>query len=80
LYVLPNYQGKGIGAMLLQKIEDYIQVGTDVYLELNVNRFNSAIAFYQKQGFEIIRTEDIDIGNGFFMNDYVMEKQISTIG
>lgn len=80
LYVLPSYQGKGTGAKLLQKIEDYIQESTNVYLELNVNRFNPAIAFYQKQGFEIIRTEDIDIGNDFFMNDYVMEKQIAPIG
>jgi ribosomal protein S18 acetylase RimI-like enzyme len=79
LYVLPSYQGKGIGAMLLQKIETYIQGNTHVYLELNVNRFNPAIAFYQKLGFEIISTEDIDIGNGFFMNDYVMERQIVPI-
>jgi ribosomal protein S18 acetylase RimI-like enzyme len=43
------------------------------YLELNVNRQNTAIGFYKKLGFKIIAEEDIPIGNGFFMNDYVMQ-------
>jgi ribosomal protein S18 acetylase RimI-like enzyme len=38
-----------------------------------VNRDNPAIQFYQKFGFEIIDKEDIDIGNGFLMEDYVMK-------
>ena len=42
-------------------------------LQLNVNRHNKALHFYEKQGFKIIREEDIDIGEGYFMNDYVME-------
>ena len=43
-------------------------------LQLNVNRKNKALHFYEKQGFKIIREEDIDIGSGYFMNDYVLEK------
>jgi ribosomal protein S18 acetylase RimI-like enzyme len=39
---------------------------------LNVNRNNKALGFYQKFGFVILREEDIDIGNGYFMNDYIM--------
>jgi ribosomal protein S18 acetylase RimI-like enzyme len=42
-------------------------------LQLNVNRHNKALHFYEKQGFKIIRKEDINIGSGYFMNDYVME-------
>jgi ribosomal protein S18 acetylase RimI-like enzyme len=76
LYVLPDLQGKGLGRMLIQEIEDEIKSEIQVSLELNVNRFNSAIAFYQKNGFEILREEDIDIGNGYYMIDYVMEKKI----
>jgi ribosomal protein S18 acetylase RimI-like enzyme len=41
-----------------------------------VNRHNRALHFYEKQGFKIIREEDIDIGSGYFMNDYVMELTI----
>jgi ribosomal protein S18 acetylase RimI-like enzyme len=48
-------------------------------LRLNVNRHNTAKSFYEKLGFIITGTEDADIGNGFFMNDYVMEKQLNAI-
>ena len=40
---------------------------------LNVNRFNTAVKFYKKQNFTISDTVDIEIGNGFLMEDYVME-------
>jgi len=42
-------------------------------LTLNVNRHNKARFFYEKYGFVIIGEEDIDIGEGYFMNDYIME-------
>lgn len=76
LYVLPNQQGKGTGKFLLNHIIDEIKpIGAKV-LELNVNRHNKALHFYNKIGFTISREEDIDIGNGYYMNDYVMEKQL----
>jgi hypothetical protein len=42
-----------------------------------VNRYNKAKDFYEKAGFKIIETVDIEIGNGFYMNDYVMELPLS---
>ena len=45
-------------------------------LSLNVNRFNSALTFYEKIGFKIIDEVNVDIGNGYFMEDYIMEKQL----
>lgn len=72
LYVLETYQGKGIGKSLLKYIIDEIKTHASS-LELNVNRHNPAIQFYKKNGFTISREEDIDIGSGYFMNDYVME-------
>jgi len=41
-----------------------------------VNRQNNAKNFYEKLGFVVIKEEDIDIGNGYFMNDYVMEMML----
>ncbi len=73
LYVLPNQQGKGTGKYLLNYIIDTIKANGASILELNVNRHNAALHFYNKLGFTITREEDIDIGNGYFMNDYVME-------
>lgn len=72
LYVLPDTQGRGIGRLLLDAVCPIAQAHADHQLELNVNRNNRAIGFYEKYGFRISRTEDIDIGQGFWMEDYVM--------
>ena len=76
IYVLPNQQGKNIGKQLLNYVINKIKEFGAKSLRLNVNRNNIALHFYKKQGFEIIGEEDIDIGNGFFMNDYVMSKDL----
>lgn len=76
LYVLPRFQGKGAGKFLLDHIIAAVKNEGGSSLELNVNRNNEAQYFYHKMGFTIIREEDNDIGNGYFMNDYVMEKVI----
>ena len=76
IYVLPSLQGKHLGQQLLNYIIIQIKKTGATTLQLNVNRFNKAIHFYEKQGFTIIREEDIDIGSGYFMNDYVMELKL----
>jgi len=76
LYVLPKYQGKAIGKALLDVVLEEIKKEGAQQLFLNVNRHNKAIQFYERLGFVIKNEEDIDIGNGYFMNDYVMEKII----
>lgn len=73
LYVLPEYQGNGLGSEMLRHISDSIKAKLGNTLTLNVNRYNEkAIRFYKKMGFTSICKEDVDIGNGFFMNDHVM--------
>ena len=73
IYVLPDQQGKNIGKKILSYISEEVKKFGAKFLQLNVNRYNKALHFYEKLGFKIIRNEDIDIGNGYFMNDYVME-------
>ena len=74
LYVLPNHQGKGIGEKLFQNaISTMLESGCK-RLFLNVNRFNIALKFYLRQGMKIQKEENIDIGQGYWMEDYVMEK------
>jgi ribosomal protein S18 acetylase RimI-like enzyme len=75
IYVHPDQQGKNIGKLLLNYVINDVQNKNATALELNVNRHNKAFYFYQKNGFEIIKEEDIDIGNNYFMNDYVMLKR-----
>ena len=76
LYVLPEAHGKGIGKLLINEVVNVVRNLGGKSLQLNVNRNNKAAEFYKKAGFEIKETVDLDIGNGFYMNDYVMEKSI----
>jgi GNAT superfamily N-acetyltransferase len=73
IYILPSQQGKGTGKFIINHITDEIKTLHAKALQLQVNRHNKAKDFYEKLGFTIIETADFDIGNGFFMNDYVME-------
>ncbi|MDP4151289.1 MAG: GNAT family N-acetyltransferase [Bacteroidota bacterium] len=76
LYVLPGRQGKGLGKAILGFIvEDIVPQGARA-LQLNVNRHNKAKQFYEKMGFAVIREEDVDIGQNYWMNDYVMEMKL----
>jgi len=76
LYVHQRTQGKGIGKLLIDFIAGELRAQNIKALRLNVNRNNKARFFYEKQGFTVIAEENIDIGNGFFMTDYVMEMPI----
>lgn len=73
LYVLPNQQGKGVGYKLIQKAIEIANNLEQKNVFLNVNRFNKAVDFYKRVGFSILKEENIEIGNGFLMEDYVME-------
>lgn len=74
IYVLPENQGLGLGRLLFRTAIDHIREnhGGRFRLELNVNRNNKALGFYRSMGMEIAREGDFDIGNGYFMNDYIM--------
>jgi GNAT superfamily N-acetyltransferase len=76
IYILPTAQGKGIGKRLLDYIASEAQKHQDKAVFLNVNRFNPAQDFYKRIGFSVSFEEVIDIGNGYVMDDYVMEKTI----
>jgi ribosomal protein S18 acetylase RimI-like enzyme len=80
IYVRADQQGKGIGKSIINFVCEDITKNEASALELNVNRNNKAVSFYEKLGFEIIKEEDIDIGNGYFMDDYVMRKTFAQIG
>lgn len=76
LYVLPGRQGKGLGRGMLQYIYQVIRPQGARTLLLNVNRWNKARQFYERMGFAVIKEEDVPIGRGYFMNDYVMEVSV----
>lgn len=76
IYVLPQTQGKGAGRALIDKISQIATDNNNTVVSLNVNRYNTAIGFYEKIGFVKAGQEDIDIGNGYLMEDYIMQKAV----
>ncbi|WP_439559516.1 GNAT family N-acetyltransferase [Dyadobacter sp.] len=75
LYVLPSTQGTGAGKFLLGEAEQYVKEAGGHVMLLNVNRYNKAKAFYEKQGYQVIEEQDIAIGP-YWMNDYILEKRL----
>ncbi|MGB5942195.1 MAG: GNAT family N-acetyltransferase [Leeuwenhoekiella sp.] len=73
IYLLPQEQGKGAGKTLMDHAFAEAKQKGDHAVMLNVNRFNKSVGFYERYGFETVATEDIDIGNGFLMEDFVMQ-------
>lgn len=76
IYVLLSQQGKGTGKFVIGYIINEIKQRGATSLQLQVNRHNKAKDFYEKMGFVVIDEKDFDIGQGFFMNDFVMEKKL----
>lgn len=74
IYLLPEAQGKGAGKALTLELADRARKSNQKSLLLNVNKYNQkAINFYHRIGFQEIYKEVIDIGNGYIMDDVVME-------
>ena len=76
IYLLPSEQGHGYGRQLLRFVIHEITEPEGKSLILNVNRQNPAKHFYEKEGFTVIDEQDIDIGGGYFMNDYIMARAL----
>lgn len=79
LYVLPDCQGIGLGKALIEKAFEVAAQSAQTspcFVELNVNRNNKALAFYERMGMKKVKEGDFPIGNGYFMNDYIMSKQV----
>ena len=76
LYILLQYQRLNIGKQLLDFVSQRSKEAGGNSLTLNVNRFNSAKLFYEKQGFTVLRSEDILLDFGYVMEDYVLIKTL----
>lgn len=77
LYVLVDKHRNGIGSQLFHYVLK--QLPDAETIELAVNRENYiAINFYFKHGFTIKHTFDLEIGGGYFMNDFMMTKTLNS--
>jgi diamine N-acetyltransferase len=77
LYLLADYKGQGLGGRMLRHVEAKSVAVERTRLYLTVNKGNTdSIAIYRKSGFVVREEAVFDIGNGYVMDDYVMEKQL----
>lgn len=76
LYLQRGERGAGSGRRALQFIEQLARQRNLELLWLTVNKRNPAVQAYQKWGFAIAESLCIDIGAGFVMDDYRMEKRL----
>jgi ribosomal protein S18 acetylase RimI-like enzyme len=81
IYVHSRYRGKGYGSALLAHVEAASRRRGMRTLYLQVNKGNAmSIAVYRRNGFEVAGEIKVDIGGGFCMDDYVMEKAVMSDG
>ncbi|MFA6679559.1 MAG: GNAT family N-acetyltransferase [Candidatus Methanomethylophilaceae archaeon] len=77
IYVLKEARGRGFGTMALNDVYLYAEKHRLKMIRLRVNRNNvNAIRAYEANGYSIYDEDKSDIGNGFFMDDYLMKKDI----
>ena len=77
IYVLSDYRGKKIGKTAMLFVENSTKkLGlSKIYLTVNKDNLNS-IKAYEKLGYRNTGAAIKDIGEGFIMDDYKMEKII----
>ena len=78
VYLLSRFHGQGYGTLMLKHAEARCRALGFQRLRLNVNKHNArAIRAYERNGFCTVEAVKNDIGHGFFMDDFVMEKPIA---
>ena len=78
LYVLREYRRKGIGRLFFDTLLALCRSSRRSKITLNVNKDNrQSIAAYRNMGFTTVDDVKVDIGGGFFMDDYVMEYHVA---
>ena len=73
IYMVPEAKGKGAGKFALNFLKREVANHDNDRIILNVNKHNEARGFYESQGFTVYEEGVFDIGNGYVMDDYLME-------
>ena len=77
IYIKRNFRNRGKGREMFAFILDQAQKQKLITVRLTVNKNNTAsVEKYLKMGFTITDSVVKDIGNGFYMDDYVMAYEV----
>jgi GNAT superfamily N-acetyltransferase len=75
-YIRKELRGRRLAVTALLYIESLCRARGLVRLWLTVNKFNPALEVYKRLGFVITQDVVTDIGGGFVMDDFRMEKPV----
>ena len=73
IYLLEEAKGKGVGKFAINFLKNQAKESGDQRIILNVNKQNPSYYFYVSQGFKVYEEGVFEIGNGYVMDDYLME-------
>lgn len=77
LYIHEDFRGKKIASHIFQSFVELCKERNLSKIWLTCNRNNTdTIAIYEHWGFKKVREEKTDIGNGFFMDDFILEYEV----
>jgi GNAT superfamily N-acetyltransferase len=73
IYLLEEAKGKGVGKFAINFLKNQAKESGDQRIILNVNKQNPSYYFYVSQGFKVYEEGVFEIGNGYVMDDYLMD-------
>lgn len=77
VYLLPELQGQGAAREVFRLVESEARRRNLPVIRLTVNKGNThAAEVYRHYGFETVDSVVTDIGGGYVMDDYIMEKKL----
>lgn len=77
LYLKKEARGRHLATQAFAFLKSLCQERRLCSIWLTCNKHNeSSLAVYRHLGFQIIDTQEAEIGNGFIMDDYIMEYHI----
>jgi RimJ/RimL family protein N-acetyltransferase len=78
IYLYASERGRGYASETLRFLECYSREHDLTVMYLTVNKGNElAIRAYEAKGFVTTDSVETDIGSGYIMDDYIMEKTVS---
>ncbi|WP_338086520.1 GNAT family N-acetyltransferase [Negativibacillus massiliensis] len=75
IYIRKDFRRRGIASAFLKQVTEESQGLAAIYLTVNKHNAGS-IAAYQHFGFETIDSVVTDIGHGYVMDDFIMQKSL----
>jgi GNAT superfamily N-acetyltransferase len=76
LYILAAHRKSGAGRQALELLERMARERGATHRWLTVNKGNPSVRAYERLGFKIVDAMVVDIGGGYVMDDYKMEKDL----